>query len=202
MSWLKLMSQAEEACEANNLVLAKAKLVEALDYLDKYTQNPKDIMETLRPLTELLWQSGQESVAKPYLLRLLDAEEKVFGSGHIEAATTLSRLSEVYFQEGSYANSEKFGRKHFVVKQRFYGPQHPEVQTAGRILAVLHQAAGNYEQAEVMYKQSLTELTKIYGPEHPEVHFVLQNYASLLRLLHREQEADHLMGCAIMQKVS
>jgi len=200
MTWSKLMSQAEQACDANNLVLAKMKLLEALDYLDKYTQSSDDVVETLRPLTELLWETKCESEAKPYLLRLLNAEEKVFGSGHLETAITLTRLSELYFKEGNYASAEKFGRKLYVVKQRAFGVHHPEVRTAARILAVLHQAAGSHEQAEVMYKQCLTELTKTYGPEHAEVQFILQNYASLLRLVHRDQEADHLMGCSTIQQ--
>jgi tetratricopeptide (TPR) repeat protein len=195
MSWTKLMEQADEACDANNLLLARAKLIEALDYLDKYAPGSKDVMETLRPLTELMWRMGAECEAKPYLMRLLNTEEKLFGIGDIETATTLCRLSEVCFKEGAYADSEKFGRKHFVVKQRYYGDNHSEVHSAGRILAVLHQAAGNYEQAEVMYKRALNDLTKNYGAESAEVQFVLQNYASLLRLLHRDQEADHMVGC-------
>lgn len=196
MQWNKLISEAQAACEDNDISTAFNKLVEALCYLEKFPQGDDYLVETLRPLTELLWTSGRELEGIQYLTALLSAEEKLYGPGSLETNTSLTRLSELHFHESHYIEAAAYGRKSFAILQRTYGDDYLDVAKAGHILAVLHQSAGSLETAEALYKRSLASLTKV-GADVNEISAVLTNYASLLRLLHRHEEADHLIQCSL-----
>jgi len=52
-------------------------------------------------------------------------------------------------------------------------------------------------EAEEKYKLSLEIHTKVYGPQDSFTVEVLSDYAELLNELHREDEAQHMMYCAI-----
>lgn len=52
-------------------------------------------------------------------------------------------------------------------------------------------------ESEDMFKKSLDVHTKTYGAADGFTVEVLSEYAELLRTLHREEEAEHMMYCAI-----
>jgi tetratricopeptide (TPR) repeat protein len=195
MQWNKLIAEAQAACEVNDMATSYDRLVEALAYLEKFPQGEDYLVETLRPLTELLWISGHEAECLKYLVAQLSAEEKVFGPGSLETSVSLTRLSELHFKNKRFVEAEAYGRKSFAVLRKTYGDECLDVAIAAHILAVLHQTAGSFELAEKMYRRSLTGLTHLHA-DNNEISSVLTNYASLLRLLHRDEEADHLILCS------
>ncbi|MBS1955812.1 MAG: tetratricopeptide repeat protein [Cyanobacteria bacterium SZAS-4] len=195
MQWNILIDEAQAACETNDLRLAQDKLVEALAYLEKFPQGDVFLVETLRPLTEILWSSGDDDLCLEYLVQQLHAEERLHGMGSLETNLSLTRLSESHFKASHFVEAEAYGRKSFFILQKAYGDDNLDVAIAGHILAVLHQAAGSYEASERMYKRSLSSLTRLRA-DQGEVTSTLANYASLLRLLHRDEEADHLLKCS------
>lgn len=195
MQWNTLIDEAQTACETNDIQLAFGKLVEALAYLEKFPQGDVFLVETLRPLTEILWGNGDEALCLEYLVTLLQTEERLHGMGSLETNLSLTRLSELNFKRGRYIEAEAYGRKSFFILQKAIGDDCLDVAIAGHILAVLHQAAGNYESAEKMYKRSLSSLTRLRANSN-EITSTLADYASLLRLLHRDEEAEHLIRCS------
>ena len=56
-------------------------------------------------------------------------------------------------------------------------------------LASAYYAEGRYQDAEPLYVRSLHIGERVLGPAHPDVVMTLQNYAQLLRKLHRKAEA-------------
>lgn len=195
MHWNNLIAEAQAACEDNDLDLAYARLVDALEFLERCPLGDDYLVETLRPLTELLWGREQHDLCINYLVTQLHAEERYYGMGCLETNISLSRLSELHFKKGNFQQAEAYGRKSFVILLNAYGGDCLDVALAAHTLAVLHQAAGNFPQAERMYARSLSALTRLQADIN-EVSTVLLNYASLLRLLHRHEEADHLLKCS------
>ena len=53
-------------------------------------------------------------------------------------------------------------------------------------------AEGQYSEAEPLYKRALTIRMKTLGREHPNVATSLENYAALLRLTARADEAERM----------
>jgi len=195
MQWNTLIDEAQAACEVNDLRLAFDKLVEALAYLEKFPQGELFMVETLRPLTEILWNNGDEDLCLTYLNAQLISEERLYGMGSLETNISLTRLSELHFKKSRFIEAEAYGRKSFTILQKSHGDDSMDVAIAAHILAVLHQTAGSYEAAEKMYKRSLSSLTRLRA-NHAEISAALANYASLLRVLHRDEEADHLLRCS------
>ena len=71
-------------------------------------------------------------------------------------------------------------------------------------LATFYQQQGEFDKAEIQYKRALAIKEKQNGPQHPDVAIILKKYAELLRLAHRDKEADQLSlrAQAIMAKHS
>lgn len=64
-------------------------------------------------------------------------------------------------------------------------------------LAKTYRAYGMHVEAEEQFKNSLEIHTKVYGAADSFTVEVLSEYAELLTELHREEEAQHMMYCAI-----
>ena len=59
-------------------------------------------------------------------------------------------------------------------------------------LATFYEQQGEVEKAEDQYKRALSIKEKASGPEHPDIAIILNKYANLLRVAHRDEEADNL----------
>ena len=59
-------------------------------------------------------------------------------------------------------------------------------------LANFYEQQGEFEKAEAQYKRALSIKEKASGPEHPDVAIILNKYAAMLRVAHRDEEADNL----------
>ncbi|MBX9666321.1 MAG: tetratricopeptide repeat protein [Candidatus Obscuribacterales bacterium] len=64
-------------------------------------------------------------------------------------------------------------------------------------LAKTYKAYSMPVEAEEQFKRSLAIHTKVYGPADSFTVEVLSEYAELLQELHREDEAQHMMYCAL-----
>ena len=67
-------------------------------------------------------------------------------------------------------------------------PLETKTQT-GNNLALLYNTQGKDSEAEPLHKRSLAIREKALGPEHPDVAKGLENYAALLRMTGRTEEA-------------
>ena len=63
-------------------------------------------------------------------------------------------------------------------------------------LALLHHVQGQYAEAEPLYQRSLAIREKVLGAEHPDVATILDNYAELLRVTGRSDEAEEMAARA------
>ena len=71
------------------------------------------------------------------------------------------------------------------------------VATSLSNLALLHVDLEQYSDAETLYEQALRIRKKALGPAHPEVATSLENYADLLGMLGRDEEAKELKARAM-----
>ena len=59
-------------------------------------------------------------------------------------------------------------------------------------VAAIYRAQGRSSEAEASYQRMLTILKRALGPTHPDVALALEEYAALLRMVHRCTEASPL----------
>ncbi len=57
---------------------------------------------------------------------------------------------------------------------------------------MLYLGQGKYTEAEPLYQRALLVLSRAVGPEHPDVAMMLENYARMLRVLNRHDEAEKM----------
>jgi tetratricopeptide (TPR) repeat protein len=56
--------------------------------------------------------------------------------------------------------------------------------------ALLYFSIGKYTEAELLYQRTLHIWEKSLGPDHPDIATCLENYATLLKKMNREPEAQ------------
>ena len=99
------------------------------------------------------------------------------------------------YREGRYSEAvESF--QGAVKEAEAFGPHDPRLATSLNNLALLYQVQGKYAEAEPLYKRSLAIREKALGLEHPDVARSLENYARLLRMTKRKDQAAKLEASA------
>ncbi len=83
------------------------------------------------------------------------------------------------------------------IHRKFYGLNNENVARITYRLARTYKLHNLPHEAEDMFKLSLDVHTKVYGSADSFTVQVLTDYAELLSELHREDEAQHMMYCAI-----
>ncbi|MGH7669078.1 MAG: tetratricopeptide repeat protein, partial [Gemmatimonadaceae bacterium] len=71
-------------------------------------------------------------------------------------------------------------------------PNHPSIGTADYDLGNVLRDSGRPKEAETYYQQALRIRQTALGPTAPGVADVLEDYAKLLRGMHRDAEAERL----------
>ena len=107
----------------------------------------------------------------------------------------LIAAGETAYQAGRYAEAEKLFLAALKEAEEF-GGQAPRLAVSLYNLAVVYRDLGSYAEAEPLFQRALLNFEKALGPEHPDLATTLESYASLLRRMHRDAEAERLRARA------
>jgi tetratricopeptide (TPR) repeat protein len=176
--------RAAEECWINSLRFARM------------SNEPQVVNEVLEGLAAFYISQSRLSDAIGLLKQSFELKEKHFGRTHLVVADQANKLASLYFKEHSYGPARYYGTISLEGFEEAYGKESQAVATMCYNLATLAHLDKKFEESEQLYKRALTLRTKILGSEHQDTAKVLQNYAKLLRELHREAEAEHLDKCA------
>ena len=108
---------------------------------------------------------------------------------------------------GRYAEAEPLAERALAIREKALEPEHPRVAASLISLARLYKAQGRYAEAEPLLnrglaikatnlKRGLAIREKALGPDHPDVATSMENYASLLRQIGRNSEAEAMEASA------
>jgi tetratricopeptide (TPR) repeat protein len=112
-----------------------------------------------------------------------------FQSDDPRIARSLEGLAEVLWLQHKYDEAEKNCEQLLKFYESNFGLENFQVATVANNLALLSQFQRNYGAAEKYFKRAIEIRTKLFGENHPDVLNVMANYANLLTLLSRPEEA-------------
>jgi tetratricopeptide (TPR) repeat protein len=196
MSWDEFISNAQSSMEAGRMDEAAHYFKKALDIATRrYGRTDDKVLATLEMLADCLIAYKRGYKAKPHLEMLADILTAKYGMSSLELVEPLKKLFAIDLEEENFSSAEKVGRKLLHIQETNYGSNHLTVGDISQKLAELYEKASKYDAAEAHYKKALMAKAKILGNLHPDTIEILEKYSSLLRLMHRDDEARHLRDC-------
>jgi len=173
------------------LVQAEATNTRALQIRER-TSGPEHphVAIILNNIIEIYHTKGRMQEAEPLIARAIKIHEQSLGREHPYMAYSLSNLAEHSFLQGDYAQAEIQFREALAIREQRLGQDHPRTAFIYDSLARLYASQKRYEEAELLYNKTLTIYERTFGPEHPFVADSLEQYASVLRKLKKEQQAN------------
>lgn len=162
----------------------------ALALLD--ARNTQD-WNTLIVVTKLAaYYTTQErfTEAEPLLWRALELRKWLQGLNHPKVAKALDNLALTYCKQRKFARAEPLFRLSLFVQENTLGRRHPDFIQTLNYLAELYYAEGKFTEAEPLFKLSVAAFEQALGAEHPHVADRLEDYASILRTLRRNEDAE------------
>ena len=194
-TWVDSKNDALQAAAQGDVKKAEECWINSLRFARQQNE-PAILNEVLEGLANFYLTQGKSSDAIGLLKQSFELKEKNFGPKHIVVADHANKLASLYFKEHHYGPARYYGTISLEGFEQTYGKESPAVATMCYNLATLAHLDKKYEESERLYQRALMLRTKILGSDHEDTAKVLQNYAKLLRELHREAEADHLDTCA------
>jgi tetratricopeptide (TPR) repeat protein len=127
--------------------------------------------------------------------QVLTIRQEVLPPVHPDTAQSLQNLACVYLAQGdptTYEQAEKLLLQSLAMREHMLGPDHPQTAKSLHNLALLYEAPGNYTQVEQLYQRALHIREQVLGKANPKTLATVEDYARLLRQMHREEEAAQL----------
>ena len=116
----------------------------------------------------------------------------MLGADHPELALTLNNLAELYRIQARFDEALPLYNRALEIDRRSLGQEHPNVALGLNNLALLHYDRGAYVEAEALLHQALAIEEQALGADHPDLINTIENYAVVLRVLRRHEEAAQL----------
>lgn len=192
MTWQQQMTNAEKALQQGDLNASEYLYWEALRLAEPFGPASAQLTETAQKLTDVLLRQSKFQDAEDLLLRL--AQSLGDGTPSLNTASTLLKLAEVYYATTRYERAEPFGLNALSIYESIYGSNHPETARISGNVAYIFHAQGKYEKAEELYKRAIMTKSRQSKMDREALN-VMESYATLLKVTHREEEATHMLRC-------
>ncbi len=131
--------------------------------------------------------AGKESILLE-ALRQAEALEQPDSS----FASALHDVGELYRVRGDLATAEPYFWRALPVWAASVGAMDPRMAITLSSLALVFEARQEYAKAVPLVEQALKVREVTFGVEHPRIVPSLEQYAGLLRLLNRHEEAERI----------
>lgn len=138
-------------------------------------------------------ERGKSSEAKKLGRRSLAILEKNYGTQDVKLIPVLDVIARLDYKEREYGAAEDTFKRILAIRQKSGGAESLETAEALLNLArVYHSKGGSNDKAEKFYRQALAIQEKTLGQNDKRIAATLENYAGLLFLLNRTEEATKL----------
>lgn len=176
---------AESSGLSNWLSARKASAPEAAPF-----EKPAQWIELLSKGMDAMQQNN--TLQAEQLLKKAVAATETFEPSDPRIASTLELYSEALWKNGKLAEAQPICERTLQFYEATLDPKHQDIGVISNNLAMLYHALDKPELAEPMYKRALDIRTANQGTTHPDVITLLNNYANMLYVFHREGEAVNL----------
>jgi tetratricopeptide (TPR) repeat protein len=153
--------------------------------------NSSGLPDHLHNLGKLYFMEGRYAEAERLYQRAHTIWTAALGSEHPTIAYSLNDFAALNQKRGNLSEAESLYKKSLAIMERRQS-DHRYVATSLNGLADLYADQGKYTEAESLFKRSLAILERILTPSHPDLLKTLDNYARLLRKMHRIDEAKQI----------
>jgi len=176
---------------------AEALLLEALAAKEK-ALGPEDpaVAFALQQLGYCYEMQGNHVEAEKRLRRALAILDTRPGENELMRAGVLNDLGWMYLREEQPGQAERPLKEAVAIRERKLAPDHPHLALSQFHLAQAEMGLKNYADAETLLRKALAIREKSLGPNHPATAATLRQLAQVLRLQHRDSEADRYQAKA------
>jgi CHAT domain-containing protein/Flp pilus assembly protein TadD len=122
---------------------------------------------------------GKYELAEKLYLVAMETDKTMYGTSHIEYASSCNNIGLLYKEIGKYTHAEPLLLTAQKIFEKQYGKKSREYATALNNLALLYQAQGKLDIAEEYFIQAIDTDKSIFGTQHPEYASGNNNLASL-----------------------
>lgn len=144
--------------------------------------------DSLLVTAEKAFDRGDYALAEPLLIQMLQ-EAKTLGVSDEQRASALYHLGELYRLQEQFEKAEPLFWQALPIWAKTVGPIHPDMAKGLTSLAYVYKARQEYQKAEPLAKQALKVREMAFGMDHPNIVPSLEQYAGLLELMNRQDEA-------------
>jgi tetratricopeptide (TPR) repeat protein len=156
----------------------------------------------LSDLDTLAWiyqERGRYAEAEALYQRIFSVFNNQLDAEHPQLVVYGNDWARLYFLQGKYAEAEATARRALTLGEKVLGPNHQRVETSVNILADIYKAQGRYVEAEEFYQRAIGIDEKIPAPNDIRA-VTLENYADLLQMMGRIEEAEALRQRATLMR--
>ena len=101
--------------------------------------------------------------------------EELYGTEHVDTATSYDNIGWVYDYIGDYGKALEYYLKALAIREKVLGSEHPDTMITYNNICVVYFAQGDYEKALEYYRKALAILEAKLGAEHPDTEAVKEN---------------------------
>ncbi len=148
--------------------------------------------EVMQLLSEAYLNQGKYKKAQQLLEQTLSIYNDKAGADDPRAVLVLNDLAAVYLNEDKFDQSQELIKKALTIYEKNRRPKDPAVADGLHRLAVVCCSKGRYEQAEPLYRLALALGEESYGPNDSRLALTLADYANLLKLTKRFDQAQKM----------
>ena len=150
-----------------------------------------ELIEPVDGLGRIFLKQEQYKKAEKYFqLAVQFWEGAAPGTFHTEKAGAIGNLGHLYFVQERYKKARHLLAKALDLESKAKDSVLFEVAFRTHDLAVLYDTIQKYEDAEPLYIKAIETLEKSKWEDTEDLAVFIENYASLLRSMGREQEAE------------
>ena len=130
-------------------------------------------------------QDGKCAIAKEYLSRALDLDQKQFGWDRVSIALVQAGLAEAYFGERNYDRAAAMIQQAIATDQSSVGKTHFTVARLLLLEATIEAKQRRSSEADSHYRQALEIYRKTFAADHPDVLKAQRDYALFTKNLRK-----------------
>ena len=151
------------------------------------------VTDSLAHLGYLYSRTERFNKAEDVYRRALTIREKELGSEHPKLSKILNGLGHIYDKWAQYDKAEQFFLRALdICKKNPEADPYSEADSLHNLGVLYFRGLGKNEKAEAYFKQALALEEEVYGEDSEEMKGTVREYADLLRMLGRDDEAEAL----------
>jgi eukaryotic-like serine/threonine-protein kinase len=165
-------------------------LLERAVHIQEKVLGPKhpDLASGLSNLGDAIARSGDVAGSKAYYSRAVAIMEEA-SPDNPQLARFLDNLAYVLRKERDLGKAKELYERSLALRLKALGPKHPEVGESLGGLADCAFQGGRLREAEALYEKALVLVRKPDGSYYLGAPWILEGYAALLKVTHRDAQA-------------